>query len=93
MINENDVKLFYIYAVINENDMRKKVVKYYYVGVLKVNNRVIICSTKAELGRFVGVSSYKLSQLMDNTKMVDTESFTLWKHVTITKVNRGFNYK
>lgn len=93
VINENDMKLFYIYTVINENNMRKKVVKYYYVGVNKANNSIIICSTKAELGRFVGLSSYKLSQLIGNTKVADTELYTLWSRVVITKINRGFSYK
>ena len=73
--------------------MRKKRVKYYYVGLKKNDNSVIVCSTKAELGRFIGISVFKLNQLMDNTTIIDTELFTLWSRIAITKVNRGWNYK
>jgi hypothetical protein len=93
VINENRVKLFYIYVGINENGMKKKAVKYYYVGVNKANNSVIVCSTKAELGRFIGISVFKLSKMMDNITIVDTELFTLWSRIRITKVNRGWRYK
>lgn len=69
----------------------KKIGKKYYVCTVKADNSIIICSTKAQIARFIGVSVYKLGKLIGEKDVIDDEFVTLWRQVKITRAKKGFN--
>lgn len=72
---------------------RKKKEKIYFIGVRKSDNKVILCLTKAQLARHIGVHPETIRRHLSKESMYDSSSYIIWRDIRAEKVKRGYGLR
>jgi len=70
----------------------KKNEQTYIVINNKINNVVIIATSKTQTGRIVGLSYDTIKRHLENSLVYDTTEFTIWTNVPIVR-RKNYNRK